>query len=187
MADNGSFFWDTREPFFANDLATVTLAATAKALYTPSAFPFLGGQYFARVGKKLRVRLFGKMTTGITPGNGSFNVLYGDGTDANGVVLMTGSPVALTASQTNVSWETTVFVRCVTLGSAGTLYCTGKAHFNVGVIASILQPIMLPASAAAVSGACDLTAAKIISVQYLRSGSTAETMTVQDMEVTPCN
>lgn len=187
MADNGSFFWDTREPFFASDLAAVTLAATAKALYTPSAFPVLGGQYFARVGKKLRIRLFGKMTTAATPGNGSFNVYYGDGTDANGVLLMTGAAVALSASQTNLSWEATIYVRCISIGSAGTLYCTGKAHFNVALIASTLQPIMLPASAAAVSGACDLTAAKIISVQYLRSGSTAETMAVQDMDVTPMN
>jgi hypothetical protein len=46
---------------------------------------------------------------------------------------------------------------------------------------------MLPASAAVVSGACDLTSALIVSVQYLRSGSTAETMTVQDMEVIAMN
>lgn len=182
MAD-GLFYNDLREPFMVSDLATVTLAATAKALYTPSSFPVLGGQYFARPGKKLRIRLFGKLTTGATPGNGSFNVYYGTGADANGVLLMTGAPVALTANQTNLSWELSICVRCVSTGSAGTLYCTGKAHFNVGVIASTLQPIMLPASAAAVSGACDLTAANIISVQYLRSGSTAETMTVQDMEV----
>lgn len=187
MADNSAFFWDTREPHFVSDLATVTLAATAKALYTPSSFPFLGGQYFARAGKRMRIRLFGKMTTVLTPGNGSFNVLYGNGTDANGVLLMTGAPVALSASQTNLSWEACIYVRCITPGNVGTLYCTGKAHFNVGLIASTLQPIMLPASAAAVSGACDLTAANIISVQYLRSGSTAETMTVQDMDVASMN
>jgi hypothetical protein len=186
MAD-GLFYNDLREPFMASDLSPVTLASTAKALYTASSFPILGGQYFARVGKKLRIRLFGKMTTALTPGNGSFNVYYGTGADANGVVLMTGTPVALSASQTNVSWEATVNVRCITTGSSGTLYCTGKAHFNVGVIASTLQPIMLPASGAAVSGACDLTAALIISVQYLRSGSTAETMAVQDMEVVALN
>lgn len=187
MADNGSFFLDTREPFIGADLAPVTLAATAKALYTPSAFPVLGGQYFARVGKKIWIHLAGKMTTVLTPGNGSFNVYYGDGTDANGVVLMTGTPVALNASKTNLSWWLDLFVRCVTPGATGTLEVFGTAHFNVGLIASTLQPIMLPDSAAAPSGACDLTAAKIISVQYLRSGSTAETMTVQDMHVVPMN
>lgn len=186
MAD-GIYYNDLRTPFMASDLATVTLATTAKALYTASAFPVLGGGYFSSVGKKLRIRLFGKITTVLTPGNGSFNVYYGSGADATGVILMTGAPVALTASQTNLSWEASIYVRCVTTGSTGTLYCTGKAHFNVGVIASTLQPIMLPASAAAVSGACDLTAANIISVQYLRSGSTAETITVQDMEVVAFN
>lgn len=186
MAD-GLFYNDLREPFIAADLAAVTLAATAKALYTPSAFPILGGQYFARQGKKLKIRLFGRMTTGATPGNGSFNVYYGNGADANGVALMAGAPVALTASQTNLSWEVEIYVHCRATGSAGTLFCTGKARFNVGLIASTLQPILLPASAPAVSGACDLTAALIISVQYLRSGSTAETMQVHDMEVSALN
>lgn len=184
---DGPFWNDTREPFFVSDLAAVTLSTTAKALYTKDSFPVLGGQYFARPGKKIKIRMFGKITTAATPGNGSFNVYYGSGADATGVVLMTGTPVALTLSQTNLSWWAEINVRCLTTGSTGTLECTGIAHFNVGVIASTLQPILLPASAAAPSGACDLTAANIISVQYLRSGSTAETMTVQDMEVIALN
>lgn len=186
MAD-GLFYNDLREPFIASDVPAVTLAATAKALYTPSFFPVLGGQYFSRVGKKLAIRLFGRMTTALTPGNGSFNVYYGTGADANGVLLMTGTPVALSASQTGLSWQAEIHVHCRSTGSVGTLFCDGKAHFNVGLIASTLQPIMLPASLPAVSGACDLTAANIISVQYLRSGSTVETMQVHDIEVTALN
>jgi hypothetical protein len=184
---DGAFYNDLREPFIGADIPAVTLATTAKALYTPSFFPVLGGQYFSRIGKKLRIRLFGRMTTVLTPGNGSFNVYYGTGADANGVLLMTGTPVALTASKTNLSWWLELFVHCRSLGSAGTLFCTGIAHFNVGLIASTLQPIMLPDSAPAVSGACDLTAALIPSVQFLRSGSTAETMQVHDMEVVAMN
>jgi hypothetical protein len=184
---DGLFYNDLREPFIGTDITAVTLSTTAKALYPASNFPVLGGQYFARIGKKLRIRLFGRMTTALTPGNGSFNVYYGTGADANGVLLMTGTPVALSASQTNLSWAAEIFVHCRSIGSTGTLFCTGKAHFNVGLIASTLQPILLPASAAAVSGACDLTAALIVSVQYLRSGSTAETMQVHDMEVTAMN
>ena len=144
----------------------------------------LGGQYFARVGKKLRIRLFGRITTGLTPGNGSFNVYYGNGADATGIVLMTGTPVALLPSQTNLSWATEIFIHCRSTGSAGTLFCTGRALFNSAVQAG---PILLPASAPAVSAACDLTAANIISVQYLRSGSTAETMQVHDIEVVAMN
>jgi hypothetical protein len=186
MAD-GIFFNDLREPFIAADVPAVTLATTAKALYTPSFFPALPGQYWSRVGKKIRIRLFGRMTTAVTPGNGSFNVYYGNGTDANGTLLMTGTPVALSASQTNLAWWAEIFVHCRSLGNAGTLFCDGIAHFNVALIASTLQPILLPAATPAVSGAVDLTAANIISVQFLRSGSTAETMQVHDLEVVALN
>lgn len=183
MSD-GLFYNDLREPFVTVAPAAVTLAATAKALYTTSQFPVLGGNYFARVGKKLRIRLYGQITTALTPGNGSFNVYYGTGADANGVAIMTGTPVALTASQTNLSWTLEIVVTCRTTGNTGTLFCTGKAKFNEAVCAPMM---MLPASAPVASGACDLTAANIISVQFLRSGSTVETMQVLDMEVIALN
>lgn len=181
---DGAFYNDLREPFISADQAAVTLAATAKALYTASAFPALGPQYFARPGKKIRIRLFGRITTGATPGNGSFNVYYGSGADATGVILMTGTPVALIALQTSLSWACEIFVHCRTTGSVGTLFCTGRALFNSAVQ---LGPILLPASLAAVSGACDLTASNIISVQYLRSGSSAETIQVHDLECVAMN
>ena len=147
----------------------------------------LGGQYFSRIGKALRIELFGRMTTVLTPGNGSFNVYYGTGADANGTLLMTGTPVALVASGTNLSWKAVVDVHCRSIGSTGTLFCTGWALFNVGLILSTLSPVLLPASVPAVSGSVDLTAANIISVQYLRSGSTAETMQVHDVKVISLN
>lgn len=184
---DGGFYWDTRGPFIFADIGAVTLAATAKALYPVANHPILGGQYWLFPGKKLRYRLFGRMTTALTPGNGSFNVLYGTGADANGVALMTGGPVALSVSATSLSWVAEVLVHARSLGATGTLFCDGEAHFNVALIASTLQPIMLPASLAAVSAAVDLTAALIPSIQYLRSGSTAETMQVHDMEVAALN
>ena len=186
MAD-GQFYNDLREPFIGADIAAVTLASTAKALYPVSNFPVLGGQYFSRIGKKLRIRLFGRITTAATPGNGSFDVYYGTGADANGVLLASSAALALSASQTNLSWTAEIVVHCRAIGSAGTLFVTGKAHFNNAVLASTLQPMLIPASAPVVSGACDLTAALIISTQFKRSGSTAETMQVHDMEVVAMN
>lgn len=181
---DGAFYNDIREPFITVAPAAVTLAGTAKALYTTSQFPFLGGQYFSRVGKKMKIRLFGVITTALTPGNGSFNVYYGTGADANGVVLMTGTPVALVASRTADTWELEIIVTCITTGNVGTLRVTGHAVFAESVQ---VAHQLLPAATAAVSGACDLTAANIISVQYLRSGSTVETMQVLEMEVTALN
>jgi hypothetical protein len=183
MAD-GLLYNDIREPCISADITAVTLATTDKALYPVSNFPLLGGQYFSRVGKKLRIRLFGRITTGITPGNGTFDIYYGTGADANGVILASSAGVALTASQTNLSWMMECYVHCRSTGSTGTLFCTGIALFNEAVLAS---KMLIPASAPAVSAACDLTAALIISVQFKRSGSTVETMQVHDMEVIALN
>ena len=182
---DGSFYLDTREPFISADQAAVTLSTTDKALYSASAFPALGGQYFARPGKKLKIRLFGKITTDTTPGNGTFAVYFGTGADANGVLLASSAAHTLIASQTNLSWECEVYVHCRSTGSAGTLFVTGVWRFNTAVVAA--GSGLIPASAAVVSGSCDLTSALIVSVQYKRSGSTVETMAVQDMEVTALN
>lgn len=183
MAD-GLFYTDLREPFIGADVAAVTLAATFKALYPAANFPLLGGQYFSRIGKRMKIRLFGRITTGATPGNFQLGVYYGTGGDANGVQLAATTAQALTAGQTNLSWEAEVNVHCRSLGAAGTLFATGRIMFNEAVCA---PHIMLPGSAPAVSGACDLTAALLLSVQANRSGSTAEAMTLHDMEVVAMN
>lgn len=184
MADNASFFLDTREPFVAIPPAVVTLAATAKALYTTSQFPVLGPQYFARVGKKICIKLFGIITTVLTPGNGNVAIYYGTGADANGVLLASSAAAALTASQTNVTWIAEITIECITIGNIGTLRATGYIKFNEAVQVAMQ---MIPATVGAPSGACDLNAANIISVQYLRSGSTAETMQVLSMSVVAMN
>lgn len=184
---DGAFYQDTREPFIASDIAAVTLAATNKALYPVSNFPALGGQYFARPGKKLHIMAYGRMTTGATPGNLTLGVLYGTGADANGVVLQSSAAIALVANQTNIMWMMDIMVHCRSIGSAGTLFACGMFQCNPALIASTAQPVMIPASAAAVSGACDLTAANIISLQALRSGSTAETMQIHDLKVVSVN
>lgn len=182
---DGAFYNDLREPFIGADIAAVTLSTTDKALYPASNFPVLGGQYWARIGKKLRIRAFGKITTAATPGNLTFDIYYGTGADANGTILVSSAAQTLIASQTNLSWWLDLYIHCRSIGSAGTLFAEGNAFFNKAVIAA--GTFLLPASAAVVSGSVDLTAANIISVQAKRSGSTAETMTVQDLEVIALN
>lgn len=184
MAD-GLFYLDTREPFIGADIAAVTLATTDKALYPKDNFPVLGGQYFARIGKKMIIRAFGKITTGTTPGNGTFDIYYGSGADATGTILASSAALTLVASQTNISWEIDIKIRCTTTGASGALEVTGKGQFGTAVVA--VGTFLIPASAAAPVGSLDLTAANIISVQFKRSGSTAETMTVQDLEVIAAN
>lgn len=184
MAD-GLFYNDTRAPHMVADLSAVTLATTDKALYPAANFPILGSNYFW-VGKKIKIRLFGKITTGTTPGNGTWDVYWGTGADANGTILASSAALTLLASQTNLSWfaEFTIHCRALGSGSAGSLFAWGQGYFNTAVVAA--GDWIAPTSAAAAVGV-DTTAANIISVQFKRSGSTAETMTVQDLDAVAMN
>jgi hypothetical protein len=173
MAD-GQLYWDTREPLMGSSLTSVTLSTTDKAIYSASNFPVLGGQYFARVGRLFCIEWFGALTTAATPGNLTWDIYYGTGADANGTILASSAAHAATANQTSASVRGRVFIRCVTIGSAGTLFVWGDVMYNEGVVAA---KQLIPTSAPAVSSGVDLTAANIISVQLKRSGSTAETFT----------
>lgn len=180
------FFGDLRPPFITTDIAAVTLAATNKALYPVGNFPVMGGNYWW-VGKKIKIRLFGRMSTGATPGNLQIAVYWGTGADANGTILASTLAKALSINAANLTWEMWLQVHCRSYGATGTLFVSGSSEWNVGLIASTLAPILIPDSAPVVSGAVDLTAANIISVQANRSGSTAESMQVHDIEVFALN
>lgn len=187
MAGISQNYHETVDPFVSADEAAITLATTYKALIPAARFANLGTQFFNKVGRKLRIRAFGKITTAATPGNGQLGILFGTGADNNGVTVMQSAAFALIASQTNLSWNCELYISARSLGATGTLMGTGWVEFNPGVVASTAQPLLIPASAAAVSGSCDLTGALIPSLQFLRSGSTAEAMTVQDYDISPMN
>jgi len=182
---DGQFFCDLRAPFIIADVPAVTLAATNKALYPIANLPAMGKDYWW-AGKKVKIRAFGRITTGATPGNLTLALLYGTGADANGVSLAASAAQTLVASQTNISWESELTIHCRTPGATGGLFVTGKATFESAVIAA--RVFLIPASAPVVSGAVDLTVAgNVLSLQALRSGSTAETMQVHDFEVIALN
>lgn len=185
MAD-GIFYNDTREPHLVSDITAVTMTTTAKALYPAAAFPVLGGQYFNRPGKAIKICLWQKMVLAGTPGNFSYNVHWGTGADANGTLICTaGTPVALTGSVTKCGYAEFV-IRCLTTGTAGTLQATGWAVWDPAIIAATLNPILIPTAGAAASAGLDLTAANIVSVQALQSG-TAGTIQVQQLSVIALN
>lgn len=186
MAD-GLFYLDMREPHMVTDLPAVTMAATAKAVYPAAAFPVLGGQYFNRPGKAIRISTWLKLVLGATPGNFSFNLHWGTGADANGTLICTaGTPVALVASVTRCMYAEFV-IRCLTTGTAGTLQATGWYIADGGLITpGTAAPNMVPRDGAAASAALDLTAANIPSVQVLQSG-TAGTIQCQSLVVEALN
>jgi hypothetical protein len=183
MAD-GLFYTDTREPHIVSNVGVVTMTTTAKAMYPAAAFPTLGGGYFSRPGKKLKICASMLFTLPATPGNLSFNVLWGTGADANGTNLLTGTPVAATNATKRAYLECTV--RCVTTGSSGSLQAWYTCWFDVGLVASPNFIYFAPSGVVSAAVTADTTAANIISVQPLQSG-TAGTVIVDDLEVIAMN
>lgn len=183
---DGSYYQDTRYPHIYQNPASVTLATTNKALYPAANFPTLGTNYW-KIAKKLRVDVFGRMTTAATPGNGQFAVYWGSGADATGTILQSTTATALVANGTNLSWCGSFKCYCTAEGTTGTLFVIGWFAFNVGLVLSTNAPILLPGSAAATSATLDITTASILSLQFNRSGSTAETMQIHDLDITSMN
>lgn len=83
---DGQFYNDLLKPHSSANVASVTLAATNKALYPVANIPAMGKDYWW-VGKKVVIRAFGQITTAATPGNLTVALLYGTGADANGVSI----------------------------------------------------------------------------------------------------
>lgn len=176
---DGQYYHDTRLPLIAANPASVTLAATAKALHTVASVPAMGKDYWS-VGKKVRVEVYGQMTSAVTPGNFTIQLMYGTGADANGTILAATAATAWTASQTNMTFYAVWDVYCTAIGTSGALFAKGRFKVNEAAIAAEL---MMPATAPA-TVTVDLTvASNVLSVQALRSGSTAETVQLVDIIV----
>lgn len=185
MSTDGRFFNNALPPFLAADVAAVTLAITHKALVPAAQMPVLGPNFFAFPGRKLKIDLFGRITTVLTPGNFQLGVYWGTGADANGVLLAQTTAAALIASQAAMSWTAQIILTCRSIGNTGTLFCNGVVVFAAQVMATNQ---LLPGNTPVVSAACDLTSATLgLSVQALRSGSTAETMQVHGLTVSELN
>ena len=95
----------------------VTLSTTNLALYPVANIAAQSKDYWW-AGKAVRIRAFGQITTGTTPGNLTLALLYGTGAAANGVSLAASAAQTLIASQTNISWRIDLTVRCISIGSA---------------------------------------------------------------------
>lgn len=188
MAD-GLFYVDSRSPFISGDVGSVTLATTDKALIPAANIPIIGANYFSFIGKAVRVRIFGRLVTAATPGNGTFSLYYGTGADANGVVTAATAAMVLTASMTTgSSFKAEMICRCRTMGATGTLFTTGTFEFLNSATTTVAGSVyMIPAAAPAASASVDLTAALLLSPQFKRSGSTAETMQVHDVSYEALN
>lgn len=184
LADNGSFFHDTKPPWIIADPASVTLSTTDKALYGAQHIAAFGGTGYWWAGKKVGLRVFGRTTTAATPGNYTYSLYWGSGADATGTIVAASKAGVAIASQTNLCWMYQVEIDCRAIGSSGSLLCAGFVLHDEAVMAAKLP---VPASAPA-AVTVDLTSvSNILSLQLKRSGSTAETAQVHQISLSPLN
>lgn len=189
MAGETQNYHESRNPHAQTaDYGAMTMATTSKSLLAittelaGSSFVCPAGYW--DLGKTWHIRLFGKITTALTPGNLVIELRYQTGTvtDAGGTILATSGAVALAASKTNISWwmEFTVESRAQ-IGTAAGLFA--KGFFLTDGASGLFttagnNPMVIPASAAAAVNV-DTSLASTINVQAKRSGSTVETITCQ--------
>jgi hypothetical protein len=147
---------------------------TALWTSTPS-----GGRYWWP-GKTMTIIAFGKFTTAATPGNLTVEFRYGVG-DAGGTILATSAAMTLVASQTLKSWRIEMNIECraIGTGSNGSLFAWGKLECSAALIAA--GGGIIPENSGVAVGV-DTTAASGLSLQFKRSGSTAEIATTQDLQ-----
>ena len=187
MAD-GIYYRDTRAPFNIADFTAITLLTTSLMLWPSGGSPAATTAGYWTANKKMKITLLGKMTTALTPGNLTIEIRFGTADNA-GTILATSAAVALTASKTNISFKLEVYVTArAGVSSASGLFAWGmfiadNTSLLIGVAAN---PLLIPASAAAAVNV-DTTAASAINIQFKRSGSTVETVTVQDLLVEALN
>lgn len=171
---DGLFYRDLREPHIIADEAAITLATTQKALWAP-ARTILPANYW-RPGKVVKLTAFGAFTSAATPGNGTPAAGYGAGDAPTPIV--SGVARALIASVTNITWTAWAYMEM--RGSAGVAQAARIWGAFIGDLAmqlSTAQPNLFPASAPANVSIDTTVGTNAFTLQYARSGSTAETMT----------
>jgi hypothetical protein len=195
MAGETQNYHETRDPYFQSaDFAAVTVTTgqtMIPLLRLPATNLMFPAGYWLKPGRRWHIVMQGKCTTGATPGNFTFSIRHQTGalTDGGGTALATSAATAFTLNKTNITWVAHFYIEA--RGDASTFVPTATPLYAYGVfqadgtgalITSPGNPIMIPASAAAGVNV-DATLAGCIHTDVLRSGSTAETITVQDLAV----
>lgn len=176
---DGSYVGIRRSSILTADETAITLATTMKALWLPAKTLIPAG--FWAPSKIWTVEAWGKATTDGTAGNYVFEVGLGAG-DAP-AALVTGATVAGTVSQTNVAWKAKISAECRTYGTAGILRLRGEMRPVVALLASTLQPYLMP-NVTEADITFDFTAGtNALTLQAQRSGAGVWTMQTTSLKM----
>lgn len=175
---DGGYIGVRRSSILLADESPITLATTQKALWLPAKTLIPAGVWYP--GKIVKLTAFGKATTDGTAGNYVFGAGLGAG-DAPAAIVI-GATVAGTISRTADTWMAELFAECRSYGTAGILRLWGFVTPVVSLLASTLQPYLMPAATPA-DITFDFTAGtNALTLQAQRSGVGVWTMTTTSLQ-----
>lgn len=150
------------------DGAALANSAVAASLLPGAAKVALLDNFFEKLGKKLRMRAAGRISTVVTtPGTFTFDVRF---TAAGAIIVWTGGAIALnTVAQVNASWELEVELDLRAMGNGVAANMLGIGRFAsraiVGSPAVAAGPaglILLPDTAPVVGNGFDSTVKQVV-------------------------
>lgn len=155
------------EPFVVTgeDGSALSNTTTATSLLPASRKFTLPSYFFDSVGKTLRIRAAGRISTVVTtPGTLILDVRFGS------VVVFNGGAMSLnTTAKTNVSWMYEAYLTCRAIGASTSANVLGTAIWTSEAVVGAAVPgtgtngiFVLPASAPAAGTGFDSTAAQTV-------------------------
>lgn len=164
--------------------AAITAAAETSALPVEAKVT-IPPNYFVKVGKKLKIKASGKITSLITtPGVAQWKVKFGASIAFDGLAILLDS----VAAHTNVGWRLEIDLRLNNVGSAALWYGSGewKCEDILGVAATMPKAdavALLPWNGTPAPGAAiDLTASQVVDLTFTQSVATGS-MTLMSYEL----
>lgn len=165
------------------DGTALNTSTAATSIIPPAARLTLPSNFFSIVGKKLRVKARGRISTFTS---GTLTLAINLGTVASPIIVFVSQAITMTASQTNLTFDLEVDLVCRSIGSgtAATLMGSGRL-----LCAAAGNPVtLLPASAPAVGTGFDSTITNVLDFFATWSVSNAaNSIQVHDFEVESVN
>jgi hypothetical protein len=139
------------------DGPALNTSTTATSILAPQAKLTLPSGYFDKIGKALKVRAQGRVSTFTS---GTLTLAINLGTIATPIIVFTSQAITMTASQTNLSWDLEVELVARAIGSATSANLMGIGRLLSAAAAATVT--MVPASAPAVGTGFDSTITNVV-------------------------
>jgi hypothetical protein len=174
------------EPFLitGEDGPALVSSSTPTSILPLSRKFTLASYFFDGIGKTLRIRAAGKISTaGATPGTLTLDVRFGSVVVFNG-----GASGTLAVSASNLTWVMEAYLTCRAIGASTSATVIGIGKLECAALSATTPIMLLPTSSPAAGTGFDSTTAQTIDLFATWSVSSASnTLTCQQFSIEAMN